>query len=528
MAARLFSAILIGSSETEMRIYELSQRKGMKQIDHVSTKIGLGSDAYRDGRLDSDILAQLCHVLRDMKNIMEGYRVDAYKACATSSLRALRSDLLTRDYIEKQTGLKISIISNSEQRFLDYKAIASESVSFEKIISSGTAIVDIGGNSMQISMFDNDKLITTQNIRVGKIITREHYEGIAADILHYEKIVREILEHELNGFAKLYQKEKERPVQNLIICDPDLMEFTRHRYAQVLLQKTAESDRVLHISAESFRGFYQKFLAMKPDDLARTFEVSIHSAHLITQSMIFINIMTERMGASELWLMDVSVCDGLCYDYGVSNKLLTQTHDFEEDIIAASRVISKRYKCNQAHVRHMEELCIEIFNKTRKIHGMKNRDRTLLQIAAILHNCGKFISLSNVSECAYNIVMATEIIGLSHNERKIIANVVMFNTMHFHYYNETDDTSDLTTEEYLTVAKLTAIMRIANALDRSHKQKCKGAQITLKEDQLVFSVTTKEDLSLEKKTLQDREAFFVEVFNLHPVLHLKKPKINAH
>ena len=65
MASRLFSAILIGSTETEMRVYELSQRKGMKQIDHVSTRIGLGSDAYSDGRLDSDILAELVRVLRE-------------------------------------------------------------------------------------------------------------------------------------------------------------------------------------------------------------------------------------------------------------------------------------------------------------------------------------------------------------------------------------------------------------------------------------------------------------------------------
>ena len=520
MAVKLFAAILIGSTETEMRVYELGARGGMKQVDHVSTRIGLGSDAYSDGRLDTDVLMELCRVLRDMRLLMDSYKVDSYRACATSSLRELRSDLLTRDFIEKQTGLKITIISNSEQRFLDYKAIACECEAFDKIIANGTAIIDIGGNSMQLSIFDKDKLVTTQNIRLGKISARDQYEQIAADQAQYRAIVQEILDHELNGFAKLYQKE--RPIQNLFICDPDLMELARTDQVRVLAGQSGPYSRMVHVTSEKFTELYRKLLSMKADEAASQFEISIHSAHLVSQSLLFINCIMERMGASELYLMDVSVCDGLCYDFGVSSKLLKQKHNFEEDIIAASRNIAKRYKSNQPHIRHMEELCVEIFNKTRKIHGMKNRERLLLQIAAILHNCGKYISLSNVSECAYYIIMATEIIGLTHNERKMIAHIVRFNNKEFHYYHESDDTMDLTMDEYLTVAKLTAILRVANALDRSHRQKCAGAQIVLRDDELLINVNTDEDLSLERKTLADRESFFVEVFNIHPVLHQKK------
>ena len=203
MAVKLFAAILIGSTETEMRIYELSERRGMKQLDCINSRISLGVDAYAEGKLAPEKVKELCIVLKEFKQIMEGYKVNAYRACATSALRMLHSSLITRDYIEKQTGIRIDIISNSEHRFLDYKSIASESAYFDQIILSGTAIVDIGGNSMQVSVFDNDKLITTQNIPVGKISTREKYYPAAKSSRHYEQIVRELLEHELNGFAKL-------------------------------------------------------------------------------------------------------------------------------------------------------------------------------------------------------------------------------------------------------------------------------------------------------------------------------------
>ena len=77
-------------------------------------------------------------------------------------------------------------------------------------------------------------------------------------------------------------------------------------------------------------------------------------------------------------------------------------------------------------------------------------------------------------------------------------------------------------EEYLLIAKLTAILRLANALDRSHKQKFRTAQIALKEDRLVITVTSGADLTLERLTVQERAPFFEEVFNIRPQIRQKK------
>lgn len=173
-------------------------------------------------------------------------------------------------------------------------------------------------------------------------------------------------------------------------------------------------------------------------------------------------------------------------------------------------------------MKNMEELTLQIFDKMKKIHGLGQRERLLLQISAILHNCGKFISLTNVAECAYNIIMATEIIGLSHVERQIIANVVKFNTLDFCYYDELASNSSVSREEYLVIAKLTAILRLANALDRSHRQKFKNAVITLRDEKLVIAVESQEDLTLEKGTLAEKADFFEEVFNIHPVVKQRK------
>ncbi len=511
MAVKLFGAIVIGSMETEMKIFELSARKGMKEIDCVSARIHLGVDAYSKGRLDVEKVEELCTVLKEFKQIMEGYQVNDYRVCGTSALREIRSALITRDYIEKQTGMKIEILSNSEQRFLDYKSIASESDSFENIISSGTAIVDIGGSSIQISVFDKDKLITTQNIRVGKVSTREKFMPLAKNNMHFEALVMELMDHELNGFGKLYQKD--RQINNLIVIDGDLVE---------LMKKRDQTAAIPVVSREEFKDLYHRIVYLNPDEVTEQFELSSDSAPFVVPSVIFCRCLMEKLGAETIWLPRMSTNDGLCYDYGVNNKLIRSKHNFDEDIIAASRNIAKRYKSNQPHIKNMEEMTLQIFDKMKKIHGMGQRERLLLQISVILHNCGKYISLTNVAECAYNIIMATEIIGLSHAERRIIANVVKFNTMDFDYNGDMAAGSSASRAEYLVIAKLTAILRVANALDRSHKQKFKNYTVNLKGDKLQITVDSQEDLTLEKGTLAEKADFFEEVFNVYPVVKQRK------
>ena len=464
------------------------------------------------GKLDVEKVEELCLVLKEFKTTMAGYKVDAYRVCATSALREIRSSLITRDYIEKQTGLNIEILSNSEQRFLDFKSIASESSSFETIIQNGTAVVDIGGNSMQISVFDNDRLITTQNIRMGKVSTREQYLPMARNNAHFEKLVLELMEHELNGFGRLYQKD--RQIKNMIVVDRQLQELLKKQ------QKAPNS--LLTISKEEFAGYYQQIVCLNPDEITERFEVSADTAPLLVPSVIFCRCLLDKMGADTIWFPEMSLGDGICFEYAVKNKFIRTKHSFEEDIIAASRSIAKRYKSNQAHIKNMEEITLQIFDKMKKIHGLGQRERLLLQISVILHNCGKFISLTNVAECAYNIIMATDIIGLSLAERQIVANVVKFNTMDFSYYDKLALGSSISRKEYLVIAKLTAMVRVANALDRSHKQKFKNASIALRDGELIISVNSQDDLTLEKGTLEEKSEFFEEVFNVHPKIRQKK------
>ena len=137
-----------------------------------------------------------------------------------------------------------------------------------------------------------------------------------------------------------------------------------------------------------------------------------------------------------------------------------------------------------------------------------------MQIAVNLHSCGKFISVRDSNERSYNIIMATEIIGLSHEERSVVANVVRYNQQAF-CYEEAGENSML-------VAKLVAILRLANSMDRSHKQKLAGAKITVRDGELVISSSYEGDMTLERAAFEQKLDFFEEIYGIRPVLKQKR------
>lgn len=83
---------------------------------------------------------------------MKMYRVKDYRAYATTAMREAKNSRIILDQIRVRTGLEVHIISNSEQRFISYKAVASKGGEFNQIIQKGTAIVDVGFGSAQISL----------------------------------------------------------------------------------------------------------------------------------------------------------------------------------------------------------------------------------------------------------------------------------------------------------------------------------------------------------------------------------------
>ncbi len=511
MSVKTFAAIDVGSFEISLKIVEFSGKNSSKVVEHIRKRIALGGDTYVAGKVNPERLDELCRTLKEFSAIMKTYKVSAYKAYGTSAIREAENSRIIIDQIEQRTGIRIEVLSNSEQRFLHYKAIAFTGESFKNVIKEGTAIVDIGGGSIQISLFDKDMLVSTQNIKLGALRVQEWLHQMNIKSSQMESLVDEIASSQLNTYKKLYLKDSQ--IKTLIVVDDYLSVW--------MARKSREFGKAAVVRMEEYENFLNLLRNTSMQEVAGKLGVSEEAANLTAISAYIVNRLMKLMNAEKIWAPGVGLCDGIAYEYAENNKIMLCDHDFEKDIVACAMNISKRYMGSRKRAETLESITMTIFDSMKKVHGLGNRERLYLRIAALLHDCGKYISMMDIGENSYHIVMATEIIGLSHMEREIVANVVRYNHSPFVYYNNMQS-KGMTTEGYLTIAKLTAILKVANGLDRSHKQKLKGVRAVLKEEELVLTLDSQEDIVLEKGLFAKRAKFFKEVYNIEPVIKQKR------
>ena len=512
MSVKTFAAIAVGSYELSMKIFEFSGKNRMHQIDMLGRRIDLGSDTYAYGKISAEKVDELCRTLKEFTEIMKAYKVDEYKAYGTSAIRETENAAIVLDQIAQRTGIRIESLSNSEQHFLDYKSVASKGEDYRKIIEDKTAILEIGGGSIQISLFDNDTLVSTQNLLLGVLRIQEYLNRFRVKRSNRENFITEMAMAQLDNYKKLYLKDRE--IRNLIVIDDYFSPW-------VIKKAGGEQNRVV-VAREIFYKALERLRGENPARLSVALDIPEEKVPLMFVSGVLIGLLAELMDVKQIWMPGVTLCDGIAYEYAEKQKLLRGEHDFERDIVACAMNMNKRYMGSRKRAEALENISVSIFNSLKKIHGLGSRELLYLRLASILQECGKFISMMNIGESSYQIVMATEMIGLSHQEREIVANVVRFNHSKFIYYSGRNDVCGLDREAYLTVAKLTAILRLANGLDRSHKQKLKGLKASLKESQLILSADTTEDITLEKGFFEERSEFFQEVFSIEPVLKQKK------
>ncbi len=499
MAITTYAAIDVGSGEIAMKIFEISKKHGIVELTHLRHKLSLGAEIFANKHISYKTISEICKVLKDYRNIMNEYQVSTRHAYGTDTLYEASNWMTLLDQVKQHSGIWIDILSNSVERFLCYKALFLLEKDCSQMLQENALIIDIGAGSVQFSLFCHGELEFSQKLKLGSSRISELMHTMEAEIFSFDDLVSEYIDKDLNTMWRFFLKDKK--VRHIIAVGSKIPEIK-----QYITEKHP-----------SFNGLISKKEFSKVKAPAN---LSVSQSEMLISSLLLCKKVAVLTQCDDIYLSSVDLCDCMGSNYAEGKISSHSSRDFTKDIINVAKKTAVHYHANMDHVENVSYLATEIFDSIRKLHGMGKRERLLLQLGVILHTCGAYIGIGDSRENSYRIVMSTEIIGISPKERAIVANIIRYNSESFPSYEELSD--DISGDEYITIVKLCAILKLANVMDKSNTQKIKQVGVTLKDKSLQIVAHTMEDITLERGLFRHRADIFEEAFGVRPVLKRRK------
>ncbi|MCI1882270.1 MAG: exopolyphosphatase [Sporolactobacillus sp.] len=499
---RLFASITIGLQVIVLKIADMTT---MKVIESASADVTIGADIYNDGIIDFATVDQACRALEGFVQIMRDYGAGEYRFAAASSVQ----EALNADYVKEQirikTGLNLEWLTNAEERYLHNHAVFYKTRDFGRLIRTGTMLIDIGSGSMQLTAYDRGHFIFSRNIKLGPLRIREMLGDLENHSGNYVDIMEDYILSKIGGYDQFSPQDVD--YKQIVLVGTDLLAFQR------AFMKTSSNT----IDRDYFDRLYRRVLDMPVQVLAKQYHVPYDSASQLLPSAMILKIMLNKTKAERIIFSEADLADGLLiHDERLHHKLKTD-RSYLEDTIISARNIAARYHCDAEHIRIVEAFAMHLFDRLKPLHGLEKRSRLLLRLAAILEDSGSYIDMNAHYVHSYYIIQSSEVLGISDDEREIVANIARYHSAETPE-KQAEPFCRLTEKSRLIVAKLTAMLRLADALDDSRQQKVKKITVSLRHDQVIITAKTDDDLSLEKLTFGEKSAFFEEVFGLKPIL----------
>jgi exopolyphosphatase/guanosine-5'-triphosphate,3'-diphosphate pyrophosphatase len=278
----------------------------------------------------------------------------------------------------------------------------------------------------------------------------------------------------------------------------------------VASQVTPHADgTVAEMSRDAFLTFVADILHCDEEQLAERFQLSPVVAETLAPAMLVYRALIEQSAAATIVVPDVSLRDGLLLD--LAGAADANPADFAPHVLASARSLAARYRYDEAHASSVARLATRLFDLLAAEHSLGARDRLLLEVAALLHDIGSFVSLRGHHKHSMYLLQASEIFGLTRDDMLIVGNIARYHRRGTPQKSHPEFTR-LARDERVRVMKLAAMLRLANALDAEHEQKVTEIDLQEQDTSWIFELIGQGDLTMERLAATARADLLVEVF----------------
>ena len=486
----------IGSNSLRMQISKI-EKGTFEVIEDFKDMLKLGDDVFKLGYISRKSIDILIDRLKEIKTVCSSKSVATIRTVATASFREAGNAKDVADEIGKTVGLKIEIIDGAFEAYLGFLGVSSN---FD-IANSKVLITDIGGGSTEFVVAKKGKMLFSQSTPYGcnKLFHNYFSKNNPAkeeDVM----LFKEEIEHSLENLPI------DRTLEHIICLGGTLNNVAFIRNRQNYGKKINYVDR--KFLKNFIRGISYKTL----EEQKNIKGLEPKRAGIVLPATLLIDKVLDMSGMSGFYALSGGLRTGLTID--TINKMgIILNFQKQYYSLRISRImdIGTKFNFEKKHAAHVNSIALSIFEQTESLHNLGARERNILELSALLHDVGNYISYSKHHKHSYYLILNSDFIGYSTKDVEIAAN-----TARYHRKSLPKKTHEnfmkLNEKEQKTVKILAGILRIADALDRTHESKIEKVNVTITNNSVIFNIRSKKNILAEKRAFERKKDLFENIF----------------
>ena len=502
------AVINIGSGGLSFQVAQLSKGKP-KTVDRTFYALPLGHEVFTEQKISFESVRAMSRVLAGFSERMKEYGAARCRAVATTALREAGNRAFVLDQLRVRNGLDVEVLEPNQEKTLIYSEILASLGDAGVLEEGGTLVAYIGSGTVGTAVYDGGEVVLSRNVPIGALKLRDMLGSVQETTDDFGTVAEEYLEATL-GCADL----ERFMIRNVILTGGD-MEMIARLCAQG--EKGGGA-----IPVEKLAALHAAVRPLRPDRIAQRFGISETAAETMYAALAICRQIVGRTQVKRVFAPRADLSDAILSQMLLPKRKAGYERQRRADALSCARHIAQKYGCGDGHAENVGAAACAMFDRLRPLHGMGPDRRLILELAAALHDCGRYVTMSDHHRAGFDIVRNSDIYGMTDREILLTAYVARYNEYAVPDLRDAEYAA-LPEEDRTAAAKLIAIFRLANALDKSRRQKIKDVRVKLTEDKMQVSVQSGENLVLEKWAFGQCSAFFKDVFGLSPVLKIKAP-----
>jgi exopolyphosphatase/guanosine-5'-triphosphate,3'-diphosphate pyrophosphatase len=478
------AAIDVGSNSVRLLVAEYDPASGLTVIDELKDQPRLAQGLAATGCLDEAAMARALETLRRMRDVCRRRGVRRIAAVATAAVREAENGPWFVRRVRQELDIPLRIIDAETEAALSYRSVAHHFA----LAGERTLVADIGGGSLELIGAVDGLVELTLSLPLGAVrLTELYLPGARAayrEVAALRPLVRKQLKRELPW----------RQWAGATVIGSGGTFTTLARVVQAR-RGLSPADPVhgVEVTAAEVEQLIDWLASRTVDQRRQVPGLNPARADIILAGLAVTAELLDWIRGRSLTVSAFGLREGLLLEMAGAEEPIVR------DPLRLFREFAERCQSDRRHVEHVRELALQLFDQLGEELGCGPEERLLLEAAGLLHDVGQLVSYRKHHQHSYQLITHAERLGLAPRERELVALISRYHRRSGPRRKHPEFTA-LSAADQAVVRRLSALLRVADGLDRGHSASVGSVAVELVPDALRLRLTPEEpggDLGLE-------------------------------